>query len=282
MKRQIIKIDDNKCNGCGICVPNCAEGALQIIDGKARLISDLFCDGLGACLGHCPEGAIEVETREAEPYDETRVMAENIVKAGPATIKAHLKHLKDHGQDQFVKEALEYLAANNIPNPLLEQVSIAPKMQSHGSCLGSRAMQFNKPAETATAASTQPSQLTQWPVQLHLVSPEAPYYKKSDLLIASDCSAFAAGNFHSDFLKGRSLAIACPKLDKGLEIYVEKITAMIDRAEVNTITVLMMEVPCCGGLLSIVKEAMQKAGRKVPVKKMILSLQGDVIREEWI
>lgn len=282
MKRQIIKIDDNKCNGCGICVPNCAEGALQIIDGKARLISDLFCDGLGACLGHCPEGAIEVEEREAEPYNETRVMAENIVKAGPATIKAHLKHLKDHGQDQFVKEALEYLAANNIPNPLLEQVSITPKIQSHGGCPGSRAMQFNKPVETVTAASTQPSQLTQWPVQLHLVSPEAPYYKKSDLLIASDCSAFAAGNFHSDFLKGRSLAIACPKLDKGLEIYVEKITAMIDRAEVNTITVLMMEVPCCGGLLSIVKEALQKASRKVPVKKMILSLQGEVIREEWI
>jgi len=282
MKRQIIKIDDNKCNGCGICVPNCAEGALQIIDGKARLISDLFCDGLGACLGHCPEGAIEVEEREAEPYNETRVMAENIVKAGPATIKAHLKHLKDHGQDQFVKEALDYLAANNIPNPLLEQVTIAPQAPAHTGCPGSRAMQFNKPAETATLTSVQPSQLTQWPVQLHLVSPEAPYYKKSDLLIASDCSAFAAGNFHSDFLKGRSLAIACPKLDKGLEIYVEKITAMIDRAEVNTITVLMMEVPCCGGLLSIVKEALQKASRKVPVKKMILSLQGEVIREEWV
>jgi len=282
MKRQIIKIDDNKCNGCGICVPNCAEGALQIIDGKARLISDLFCDGLGACLGHCPEGAIEVEEREAEPYNETRVMAENIVKAGPATIKAHLKHLKDHGQDQFVKEALDYLAANNIPNPLLEQVTIAPQAPAHTGCPGSRAMQFNKPAETATLTSAQPSQLTQWPVQLHLVSPEAPYYKKSDLLIASDCSAFAAGNFHSDFLKGRSLAIACPKLDKGLEIYVEKITAMIDRAEVNTITVLMMEVPCCGGLLSIVKEALQKASRKVPVKKMILSLQGEVIREEWV
>jgi len=282
MKRQIIKIDDNKCNGCGICVPNCAEGALQIIDGKARLISDLFCDGLGACLGHCPEGAIEVEEREAEPYNETWVMAENIVKAGPATIKAHLKHLKDHGQDQFVKEALDYLAANNIPNPLLEQVTIAPQAPAHTGCPGSRAMQFNKPAETATLTSAQPSQLTQWPVQLHLVSPEAPYYKKSDLLIASDCSAFAAGNFHSDFLKGRSLAIACPKLDKGLEIYVEKITAMIDRAEVNTITVLMMEVPCCGGLLSIVKEALQKASRKVPVKKMILSLQGEVIREEWV
>jgi ferredoxin len=282
MKRQIIKIDDSKCNGCGNCVPNCAEGALQIIDGKARLISDLFCDGLGACLGHCPESAIRIEEREAEPYNETRVMAENIVKAGPATIKAHLLHLKDHGQDQFVAEALAYLTANNIPNPLKIEVTQITPAPIQGGCPGSRAMQFNKPKEVAQDSAARPSQLGQWPVQLHLVSPDAPYYRKADLLIASDCSAFAAGDFHNDFLKGKALAIACPKLDKGQEIYVEKITAMIDRAQVNTITVLMMEVPCCGGLFYLVKEALEKATRKVPVKKVILSLQGEVIREEWI
>ncbi|MCU0461175.1 MAG: 4Fe-4S binding protein [Bacteroidales bacterium] len=246
MKRDILKIDEDLCNGCGLCVPNCHEGALQVIDGKVRLVSELMCDGLGACIGHCPEGAITIENREAEPYNETKVM-DQMVSKGKNTIIAH---------------------SHSAP----------------GGCPGSRERVIERPEQTnsSTVTSDQPSELKQWPVQMHLLNPNAPYLRDADLLLAADCVAFSMGNFHSRHLKGRSLAIACPKLDQGIDVYVEKLTAMIDIARVNTITVMMMEVPCCGGLLQMVKAALEKASRKVPVKQMIVGIAGNVLKEEWV
>jgi NAD-dependent dihydropyrimidine dehydrogenase PreA subunit len=303
MKRDIIKIDEELCNGCGQCVPNCHEGALQVIDGKIRLVSELMCDGLGACIGHCPEGAITIETREAEPYNETRVM-EQMKDKGKNTIIAHLKHLKEHGETGFLHEGVSYLKDNravlnfNLEEVMQEvhnhgKVAQAPQVintQSHqkgydeGGCPGSRTMVIEKPGKTNDQGSLsgQPSELRQWPVQLHLVNPNASYFQGSDLLLAADCVAFSMGSFHSDHLKGKSLAIACPKLDNGTNIYVEKLTSMIDNAKVNTITVMMMEVPCCGGLLQMVRSALANASRKVPVKKMIVGISGEVIQEEWV
>ena len=269
MKRDILKIDEELCNGCGQCVPNCHEGALQVIDGKVRLVSELMCDGLGACIGHCPEGAITIETREAEPYNEIQVM-EQMKDKGKNTIIAHLKHLKDHDHA-----------------PQTHQMANSHSHQhgnEGGGCPGSRTMVIEKPGNTNINASgaDQPSELRQWPVQMHLVNPNASYFQGSDLLIAADCVAFSMGNFHNRFLKDKSLAIACPKLDHGSDIYVEKLTSMIDVAKVNTITVMMMEVPCCGGLLQMVSTAMANSSRKVPVKKMIVGINGDVLQEEWV
>ena len=292
MKRQIITIEEQLCTGCGECIPACPEGALQVIDGKARLISDLFCDGLGACVGKCPTGAMRVETREAEPYDERRVMQESIVKAGPNVIAAHLRHLREHGEDGLLRTALEYLDEAGIPNPLEEAAAQGPTTDtSHahqgGGCPGSRMMDLrgngqSAPGVVATPITSSPGELRQWPIQLHLVTPIAPYYQGSDLLLAADCTAFAAGDFHGRLLRGRSLAIACPKLDVEMERYVEKLTAMIDMAKVNTITVAIMEVPCCGGLMGLVSKALEKAHRRVPVKRIVMSVTGDILSEEWV
>lgn len=284
MKRQMIKIDTDKCNGCGACVPNCAEGALQIVDGKARLISDLFCDGLGACIGHCPLGAIEIEEREALPYDERKTMEENIIPAGINTVKVHLQHMLDHNENEYYNQALEVLKEHGIENPI-EKKDEKKDLRAHmGGCPGSRAMDFrnkNDDDKVEDQSGKRPSQLKQWPVQLQLLRPDASYFRGADVLIAADCTAYAAGDFHKDYLKNKALAIACPKLDKS-ETYIEKIREMIDEAKINTLTVLIMEVPCCGGLISMVKKAVDSASRKVPVKKMVLSIQGDLISEEWV
>jgi len=205
MKRSIIKIDEEKCNGCGACVSGCHEGALQLINGKAVLINDLYCDGLGACIGDCPVGAITLEEREAEPYDE------------------------------------------------------------------------NKQAIKPT-----PSELRQFPVQLHLLNPQAVFFQKANVLLAADCTAFASGEFHSRFLKGKMLAIACPKLDANLQTYIDKLTVMIDAAQIDTLTVLIMEVPCCDGLVRIAQKAREQAQRHIPIKVIVVSVQGEVISENWI
>jgi NAD-dependent dihydropyrimidine dehydrogenase PreA subunit len=293
MIREVVKIDDDLCNGCGECVPNCHEGALQIIDGKARLIGDLLCDGLGACLGHCPTGAITIEKREAEAYDEVKVM-ELMVTKGKNTVVAHLKHLKDHNEKEFLRQGLEFLINNKgkiefNTEEVMNEITKKPEFQQmhmahHGGCPGSREMSFaatNKVNSVENAVST-PSELRQWPVQLHLVNPGAGYFQKADVLIAADCTAFAMGNFHRDCLKGRALAIACPKLDSNKQVYVEKITSLISNALINTITVLIMEVPCCGGLLAMVEEAVANSGRKIPVKLAIVGIQGEIIQEEWV
>jgi ferredoxin len=277
LKRKIVKIDEDKCTGCGLCVPNCHEGALQIIDKKARLISDLFCDGLGACIGHCPEGAITIEEREASPYDERKTMEENIVPKGKNTIKAHLEHLRDHGADEYLKEAIGYLEEKGIENPIKEE----KKMQACG-CPGAKMMEFSDKEQEGTEEGKRPSQLRQWPVQLHLISPQAPYYKEKDVLLAADCTAYALGDFHKDLLKGRSIAIACPKLDSEQEIYIEKINSLIDDAKINTLTVAIMEVPCCAGLLQIAKKALENSERKIPIKSIVVGIKGNIVSEEWI
>ncbi len=285
MKRKIIQIDEEKCNGCGICIPNCHEGAMQLIDGKARLISDLFCDGLGACIGHCPEGAIDIIEREAAPYDERKVM-EIMVPKGRNTILAHLDHLRDHNETEFLQQAIDYLKENNI--------TMSPeKKEQHSNgecgCPGSMARDFRvesvvpAPVETHSKAVQQeiPSELRQWPVQLHLLNPQASYFKNADVVLAADCAAFTMGNFHSRFLKGKSLAIACPKLDSNKESYLQKLTSMIADTKINSLTVVMMEVPCCGSLLHMAQSARTNAGRNVPIKKAIISVQGEIIEEDW-
>lgn len=301
MKRDILKIDEELCNGCGQCVPNCHEGALQVIDGKVRLVSELMCDGLGACIGHCPEGAITIEKREAEPYSETRVM-EQMKDKGKNTIIAHLKHLKDHGETGFLQEGVSYLkSSRNELNFNLEEVisevhnhgkvimPVPQKVHIHphehgGGCPGSRerTIERNENVNDSHPLTEQPSALRQWPVQMHLVNPGASYFKNSDLLLAADCVAFSMGGFHNKYLSGKSLAIACPKLDQGMEIYVEKLIALIENAKINTITVMMMEVPCCGGLLQMVRSALSRSSRKVPVKKTIVGISGEVLQEEWV
>ena len=264
MQRQIIKIDEDLCNGCGDCVPSCAEGAIQIIDGKARLMKDALCDGLGACLGDCPEGALTIETRDADEFDEELV-------------EEHLSTL-DKAQ-----------APAPSPPPMAAMHAGGGGLHAHGGgmggCPGSRAMSFAEPDATGVAdggqAGTRPSQLRQWPVQLHLVSPTAPYFQGADVLLCADCVPFAMGDFHKDFLQGRALAIACPKLDQGQEMYLQKLVSMIDDAKIDTLTVMIMQVPCCGGLLHLASEAAARATRKVPVKKIVVGLQGEVLTEEW-
>ncbi len=279
MKRKIITIDDKKCTGCGNCIPNCPEGAIQIIDGKARLVSDLMCDGLGACLGHCPEGAILIEEREAEAYDERKVMA-NIVKAGPNTIQAHLKHLKEHNQIEYYNQAIEYLKDNNIK--FINKVENDMSAQ-HSGCPGSRSFEFIKVDDQAAVnEDSYPSQLSHWPIQMHLISPQAQHYKRSDMVLAADCVAYTVGDFHKNFLKGKTLAIACPKLDENQEIYEEKIRDLIDIARINTLTVIIMQVPCCGGLLRLAQKAVSQAERKIPIKAIVISLQGEILNEEWV
>ena len=271
-----------------------------MIDGKARLISDLMCDGLGACLGHCPQGAITIEEREAEPYNETKVM-EIMVDKGENTVVAHLQHLKEHNEMEFLKEGVQYLKdhqseLNFSVEKVMSRVHHAKveEEQLACGCAGSEARSFtpqSAAAGTIPAAGTmtlaggavaeQSSELRQWPVQMHLINPGASYFRQTDLVLAADCVAFSLGNFHSKWLKGKTLAIACPKLDSGMETYVEKIKALIDQAEINTLTVMMMQVPCCGGLLQLVKMAAGQAERKVPVKKVIVGVEGDILSEDW-
>ncbi len=289
MVRDVVKIDEELCDGCGLCVPGCHEGALQIIDGKARLISDLMCDGLGACIGQCPQGAITIEKREAEAYNETRVM-EMMVQKGKNTVVAHLKHLKEHGETDYLKEGVRYLNENAgllsySPNEVMIEVHGHNGSPAHpgGGCPGSQTMVFQpKTAVMDGRDVSQPSALRQWPVQMHLINPDAPYFRNSDVLIAADCTAYALGGFHTKYLKDKSLAIACPKLDSNLEVYVEKIRSMIDEAKVNTIAVMIMQVPCCMGLLQLVKKASSETQRKVPVKLMVVSIEGEILKEEWV
>lgn len=297
MIREIVKIDEELCNGCGLCVPNCHEGALQIIDGKARLISELMCDGLGACIGHCPEGAITIEEREAEAYDETIVISQ-MIRSGKNTVFAHLKHLQDHGETGYLKEATSWLKANrdSLPFTIAEVHELLNGRKEHAApaemgagcgCAGSAPQSFAAAGGFRMAAATQPqtpasSELTQWPVQLHLINPAASYFQGSDLLVAADCAAFAHGDFHQTFIRGKKLVIACPKLDQSKETYIQKFVRLIDEARVNTISVVIMEVPCCGGLIQMVQYAAQTASRRVPVKAITISVRGEVISEEWV
>jgi hypothetical protein len=238
-------------------VPSCAEGAIKIINGKARLIGDNLCDGLGACLGECPEGAITVEEREADEFDEVAAMN---MKAGSHGHQGHAAH-QGH------------------------QAATAGAPHEPCGCPGAAARDFRNQAEPVAPGSccdAAPSQLRQWPIQLHLLAPTASFLKGADLVLAADCVAFSFGDFHNRFLAGKAIAIACPKLDSGLDEYVRKLTAMIDLSALNTITVVVMEVPCCNGLLSIAAQAVAAATRKVPLKLIRVGLQGSILDERWV
>ena len=288
MKRKIIYIDDELCNGCGQCIPNCPEGALQLIDGKARLISDLFCDGLGACIGECPLGAITIEEREAQSYEERRVM-ENVIAQGRGVIRAHLTHLREHGEQEYLAQALAVLEERGIhvESPEAVQEEQGTQGEADAGCPGSQVRAFpaeSRPAESSSGIDTPnaPSQLRQWPVQLHLLPPSAPYFRDADVLLAADCTAYAHGDFHGQFLKGRRLAIACPKLDSNQDIYLDKLKALIDFSGIRSLTVLTMEVPCCRGLLQLARSAAAQAERKIPIQWLEIGVQGDLLQEEAV
>lgn len=299
MKRTIIKIDEELCNGCEACVQGCHEGALQMIDGKARMVSELFCDGLGACIGDCPVGAITLEEREAEPYDEIATIQRMIPK-GENTILAHLKHLKEHGETEFLKQGVGFLRANGIQIDFAQvhnhgnagcatKTMETPKPHAGGGCPGSREMSFSTPKPAATftmaatvSATTNVSQLRQWPVQLHLLNPEAAYFRSADVVLAADCVPFSFPDFHNRYLAGKTLAIACPKLDSNQEVYMNKLQAMIVNSQINTLTVVIMEVPCCGGLLRMAQKAIADSGRKIPLKLAVIGIKGEVLKEEWV
>lgn len=274
MKRQIIKIDEEKCDGCGVCVPDCPEGALQIIDGKARLVSDLFCDGLGACITSCPQEAITIEEREAEPYDEFKVM-ENIARQGENTIKAHLKHLKDHKEMGYLGQALEYLREHNVEIPDFH----GGALHNHGGCPGAMARDLKERPDESTAAVNVKvhSELRQWPIQLKLLNPAASYFDNADLLISADCAPFTYADFHRRFIRGKILIMFCPKLDPYIDEYVEKLVAIFSSHEIKSITIAHMEVPCCGGVGTIVQEALKKAGKNIFVKDYTISIEGEII-----
>lgn len=241
--RNIVKIDESKCDGCGLCVTACAEGAIQLIDGKARLVSETYCDGLGACLGHCPQDAITIEQRDAAEFDE-------------AATHEYLKQLD---------------AQKAQPAP--------PKKDAGFVCPGMRMMQFDKAAAPKPTARTdavdRPSQLAQWPVQLHLVSPMAPYFAGAELVLTADCVPFAMADFHDKLLSGRAIAIACPKLDE-TSPYVEKLAQLIKHNNLKRLTVVHMEVPCCTGLVRLARQAMALAGVDVPFEDVTISLQGQI------
>ena len=285
-KRKIVQIDEDKCNGCGLCIPNCHEGALQMIDNKARLVSDLFCDGLGNCLGHCPEGAITIVEREAEPYDEKKTMEDNIVPKGTNTIKAHLEHLRDHGTKKYLEEALEYLKEKEIKNPmevLRNQKFLVPrknkfleenKMETPCGCPGAALREVNQ-ENNPENNTEQSSALRQWPVQLNLLPPQAPFFENSHLLVCADCVPFANPNFHSKLLNGKSLVIGCPKLDD-VGAYQEKLTEIFKNNKIKSITTAIMEVPCCYGLQAAVEEAVKASGKEIPVIKETIGINGEI------
>ena len=305
MKRKIISIDEKKCTGCGQCIPDCPEGALQMIDGKARLVSDLFCDGLGGCIGTCPEGAISVVEREAVPYDEKTVM-ENITKQGASVIKAHLEHLAGHGRTASYNEAIEYLIENDIPlpdhtPPERRKASTLPPGMVHpmagrtgegichpephaphpfAGCPGSAARSI--PRDGSRAGPRQPvggtttSELRQWPVQLALLNPAAPYFDNADILISADCVPFAYPGFHAEFLQGRILIIFCPKLDSDIEGYIKKLAEIFVQHTIQSITLLHMEVPCCSGVRYVVDKALARAGVTIPVEEKTVTIEGEV------
>ncbi len=232
IRRKIISIDEEKCDGCGACVPSCAEGALQIVDGKARLVSEVYCDGLGACLGECPRGAIRIEEREAPEFDEEAV--------------------RRHLEQQFVDTTGQTV-------PTCPSMGFSPERPS--GCPG-------------TVTRTGPM-LSNWPIQLGLVPPAAPFLRDADLVIAADCTAYSYGGFHS-IVKGRVLLIACPKLDDA-EAHLEKLSELLRQSAVRHITVVRMEVPCCSALVRIVDEAVRRSGRDIPVAVVVIGVKGNVL-----
>ena len=275
--RDIIKIDEEKCTGCGICANGCPEGALKVIDGKARLVGEILCDGLGACMKDCPEDAIRVERRQADPYDELLVL-KNVISHGDNVIKAHLEHLLHHGQDEYYTIATEYLEKEGIPIPEIDLEEDHQMVDS--GCPGSRIIELQTSAKDEGELGegfVLPSQLRNWPVQLKLINPNASYFDGAELLIAADCTPFAFANFHQEFLKGKTTIMFCPKLDGAyLDEYMAKLTQIFKRHDIKSVTMVHMQVPCCFGLHSLVDDAIKQSGNKLPIKDYIVSIKGEV------
>ena len=274
MKRNIIEIDEKKCDGCGLCIPACPEGAIQLIDGKARLVRDLYCDGLGACLGHCPQGAITVIEREAAAYDERAVM-ENVIKQGSSVVEQHLAHLREHGELESLKLAENILIGHEERNQALPMFG----QTTAGGCPGSQNMSFADAKPIKNQDQSLPSALTHWPIQLHLISPQAPHYQGADLLLAADCVPFSLANFHQKYLAGKKLAIACPKLDGEQEIYLDKLQTLIDQAQIKSLAIMIMQVPCCSGLVQLARTAVSRASREIPLKATVVGIDGTILNE---
>ncbi len=240
--RKIIEIDEELCDGCGQCVPSCAEGAIQIIDGKAKLVEDRYCDGLGACLGECPTGALSVVEREAEDFDEAAVE----------------QYLSSKAQEEHPKEIT------------LPRGCPSAQLQTFLPC-----QEANEPV----VHKTQLSALSHWPVQIRLVPASAPFLKGADLLVAADCTPIAYPNFHQDFLKGRVVLVGCPKFDNAEE-YIQRFAEIFNSANIKTVTIVVMEVPCCNGLPIIVDKGMKMAGKKVPMEIVMISTRGEILERK--
>jgi NAD-dependent dihydropyrimidine dehydrogenase PreA subunit len=246
--RKIIRIDEEKCDGCGLCVPSCAEGAIRLVDGKARLVAEKYCDGLGACLGECPQGALTVIDAEADPFDEEA--AKELVRAGRNSI-----------QDRPVgKMAGDKTLPCGCPSTLMQ--TFAPQTG----------------CDRANIPVSQPpsgvSALTHWPVQIRLVPPSAPFLKGADLLVAADCTPVAYPRFHDDLLRGKTVLLGCPKFDDA-EDYVNKFAAIFETAAIKSVTIVVMEVPCCQGLPVIVRKGMALAGKEIPIEIVVISTRGE-------
>jgi ferredoxin len=233
--RHIINIEEEKCNGCGQCIVECAEAALQIVNGKAKLVSEIYCDGLGACIGNCPTGALTIVQRESDPFDE----------------EATGRHIKE----------------------------ISGKNEESCACPSTRTVDFTAPGTTRQKPNDIRPELANWPIQLKLVATKAPYFEDAALLLAADCTAFSTVNFHSGFIRGKKLLIACPKLDDA-QLYFEKLTEIFRDNAIKSISVIRMEVPCCGGLSHIVKQALQKSGKDLPFSEVVIGIKGDILSEE--
>lgn len=280
-KRKMITINEDLCDGCGQCVPGCDEGALAIVDGKAKLVKDIYCDGLGACLGHCPTGALKVEVREAEDFDPDAVTEH--LKAQGREVPDHMPSPESLRLENKPPAGLTPLDAKPAkrPMPLGAKPGGGPMP---GGCPGSR-MQTLTPCGQANVPKTQApvgeSQLSHWPIQLRLVPPTAPYLKGADLLLTADCTAAAYPNYHNEFVPGRVVLMGCPKFDNQME-YVEKLAGIITTNGLKSITILEMEVPCCSTMSMIVREAVKRAGQSVDATRVVISLKGEILNTETV
>ena len=247
--RKIVQIDEDKCTGCGLCIPNCHEGALQIVGGKARLVKDVYCDGLGNCLGHCPEDAINIVEKDVGAFD----------------FEATNENLRKHGKEELIENPLEKADA---PPPK------APPRMACG-CPGTMVRDRRQEAVSGAATAPQESQLRQWPVQLHLLPPNAPFFKGADLVVMADCVAVSYPDLHQKLIKGKAVTIACPKLDD-TSPYFDKLRAIIEHNGLSSLTVATMEVPCCHGLYIMVKQALEASGVDLELKHMVIGIDGAV------
>lgn len=255
VNRKIIKIDEDKCTGCGQCLPGCPEGALQLVDGKVRLVKESYCDGLGACLGHCPTGALQVIERTAEEYD-ARAVLEHLEKLSPELAEKHRRHLREHG---------------------LEEPAAAREKAGTGCSSGL----VTSRDSTGTGPAGDFAGLGQWPIKLYLIPPTVEFLKNAHLAFVADCAPFARGNMHNDLLKGKAVAAGCPKFDD-IAVYEEKIDQILESVNIKSITVVHMEIPCCKGFVRLVADAVRRSGQDIPVKVVQIGVNGEILAGETV